>query len=171
MSLSMDLSPVAETAVDTTHHILSPVVASVVVDFDKTVLLQMVLFSLLILVLKPLLLDPMLRVFSLREERTDGAKAEARAMQERAAEILCNYEKEVAKVRSQATEQRDELRRETAALEASIIEDASAAAAKIAAEGRSKIQGELASLESDLQKLGGTLANNIGSRILGRNLV
>ena len=57
-------------------------------DFDKTVLYQMALFMILMAVLKPLLFDPMMKIFALREERTDGAKAEARELQERAGELL-----------------------------------------------------------------------------------
>jgi len=36
-------------------------------DFDNTVILQALLFTLLILILNPLLLDPMLRILALRE--------------------------------------------------------------------------------------------------------
>ena len=35
-------------------------------DFDKTVLYQMLLFVVLMVVLKPLLFDPMLKIFALR---------------------------------------------------------------------------------------------------------
>lgn len=145
-------------------------IAAVTVDFDKTVFIQMALFALLILVLKPLLLDPMLRVFTLREERTDGAKAEARGMQERAAEILANYEKEVAKVRSEATAEREALRRETAKLEAEILAEARAAAEAIALEGRTRIRTDIAALQKDLDSQAQTLAKEIGSRVLGREL-
>jgi F-type H+-transporting ATPase subunit b len=146
------------------------VIAAVTVDFDKTVFLHMALFALLILVLKPLLLDPMLRVFTLREERTDGAKAEARALQERAAEILANYEKEVAKVRAEATVEREALRKQTAKLEAEIMTEGRAAADAIAQEGRRRIETEIASLQKDLEVQAHTLAREIGSRVLGREL-
>jgi len=170
MSLSVDLSPVVEIVADTTLNTLPPVVASVTVDFDKSVLIQMAIFATLILVLKPLLIDPMLRVFSLREERTDGAKSEARSMQEKAAEILTNYESEVAKVRAEAAAQRDELRKDAAQLEAKIIDEARAGAEAITSEGRLRIEAEVASLESDLAKQGTALAKEIGSRVLGRSL-
>jgi hypothetical protein len=41
--------------------------AGVVIDVDRTLLLQMALFAFLVVILKPLLLDPVLKVFTLRE--------------------------------------------------------------------------------------------------------
>jgi F-type H+-transporting ATPase subunit b len=145
-------------------------IAAVTVDFDKTVFIQMALFALLILVLKPLLLDPMLRVFALREERTDGAKAEARAMQERAAEILSNYEKKVAEVRAEATAEREALRRQTAKLEAEILAEGRAAAERIAAEGRERIAREIAAVQAELKPRAQNLSAEICRTALGREV-
>src|SRR5690606_9564812 len=52
----------------------SALLASVTVDLDKSVFVQMALFGVLILILDPLLFRPLLRLFALREERTDGAR-------------------------------------------------------------------------------------------------
>lgn len=146
-------------------------IAAVTVDFDKSVFIMMALFALMIVVMKPLLLDPMLRVFALREERTDGAKAEARAMQEKAADILSNYEAEVAAVRAQATADRDALRKETARLEAEILAEAREAAERIAKDGRVRIEAEVHALERDLDARAAGLAKEMASRVLGRELV
>ncbi len=164
------MSPLSEGALPSAINKVSPVIAAVTVDFDKSVFIMMALFALLIVVLKPLLLDPMLRVFALREERTDGAKAEARAMQEKAAEILRNYENEVKKVRAEATAERDALRKETARVEAQILAEARDAAEAIAQEGRDKIGSELAALQKDLDAQAAGLAKEIGSAVLGREL-
>ncbi len=166
----MDMSPLTEGALPSAINKVSPVIAAVTVDFDKSVFVMMALFALLIVVLKPILLDPMLRVFALREERTDGAKAEARAMQERAAEILSNYEAEVAKVRAEATAERDALRKETARVEAEILAEAREAAEAISREGRERIATEIANLSRDLDARAEGLAKEIGSRVLGREL-
>ena len=103
----------------------------VTLDFDNTVIFQAALFLLLFLVLRPLLFDPMLRIFALREERTEGAKATARELQERAGELLTKYETELSRVTRSATEERDKLRAETARLEAEIMRDARDAVTKI----------------------------------------
>src|SRR5690242_15368031 len=65
------------------------------IDFDLTFVGQMVVFAALILVMKPLLLDPILGLFAEREKRTDGARAAAREMQEKAGELLRRYEHEL----------------------------------------------------------------------------
>ena len=169
MSL-MVTSHLAEDAAGAVYQPLSPILLAVNVDLDKGVLIQMALFSVMIVVLKPLLFDPMLRVFSLREERTDGAKAEARKMQERAADILANYERELAKVRAEAAAERDVLRRETAELEASILGEARSAAELIVAEGRERISREVGALDTELRAREMELSNQITSRVLGREV-
>lgn len=170
MSQSVDMSLLTLAEIPSAIKPMPPLIAAVTVDFDKSVFLMMALFALLIVVLKPLLLDPMLRVFALREERTDGAKAEARAMQEKAADILSNYEAEVAKVRAEATAERDALRKETARLEAEILAEARASAESIASEGRQRIESEIAGLQKELDAQAAGLAKEIGSRVLGREL-
>ena len=44
------------------------------VDFDATFLVQLILFVALTLVLKPLLFDPMLKLFEQREHLIDGLR-------------------------------------------------------------------------------------------------
>ncbi|MFO0565344.1 MAG: ATP synthase F0 subunit B [Polyangiaceae bacterium] len=103
------------------------------IDFDKTFVVQMLIFAALIVVLKPLLFDPVLKVFEEREKRTDGARAEARRMQEEAG--LGRYESELEKIHRVAGEERDHLRSETAKLEAEILAEARAVAGRIVEEG------------------------------------
>src|SRR6185312_2944491 len=69
------------------------------VDFDSTFLIQFVLFAGLTICLKPLLFDPMLKLFEEREKRTDGAKLQARKIDEKSASALAKYETEMAKAR------------------------------------------------------------------------
>lgn len=122
----------------------------VTLDFDYTVILQAALFTALLLILKPLLFDPMLRIFALREERTDGARAAAREMQERAGDLLTKYEQEIAKVSAVAAEERDKMRAETAKLEAEIMREAREAAGKIIEQGRKRIEAEVNSIRFEL---------------------
>lgn len=151
-------------------HSVTHLLGSVNVDFDKSVLIQMALFSVLIVILKPLILDPMLRLFALREERTDGAKADARAMQERAAEILSNYEAEVGKVRAEASLERDTLRRETAQMEEQILGEARKAAEQVSQDGRARIATEIGLLEKELASQAQGHARAICAQVLGREL-
>ena len=140
------------------------------IDFDLTFVGQMVVFAALILVLKPLLLDPILSLFAEREKRTDGAKAAAREMQEKAGELLRKYEHELEKVQRVAAEERDKMRAETARLEAAQMHEARELAAKIVEEGRSRIEEEIHEIRFDLGRDSERLARDIASRVLGREV-
>ncbi|MGC4091467.1 MAG: ATP synthase F0 subunit B [Polyangiaceae bacterium] len=142
----------------------------VTLDFDNTVILQAALFTVLILLLRPLLFDPMLRVFALREERTDGARATARELQEKAGELLTKYENELSRVTRSAAEERDKLRAETARLEAEIMREAREAVGKIIEQGRKSIEAEVEKVRFDLGRESERTAQLIVSRVLGREV-
>lgn len=164
------MSPILESAARAAETPFRPLLAAVTVDLDRSVLLQMVLFSVLIVLLKPLLFEPMLRVFALREERTEGARAQARGMQERAADILANYEKELAKIRVVAAEERNKVRTETAKLESKILEEAHEASTRILEDGRRQIAAELQAIREELALRSSALAQDIGRQVLGREV-
>lgn len=148
----------------------APLLAEVKVDFDRSVLLQMALFAVLVAVLKPLLFDPMLKLFALREEKTEGAKSQAREMQERAGEILTRYERELSKARQDAGQAREATRKETALLEAQIVTDSRAAAESITEAGRVTIQAELQKLKAGLESQSRELSTLVSKNILGREI-
>ena len=81
------------------------------VDFDATFLVQLVLFVGLTLVLKPLLFDPVLRLFEEREKLIDGAKMQARHIDEKSGAALATYEAEMAKARAEGNAERERVRK------------------------------------------------------------
>jgi F-type H+-transporting ATPase subunit b len=137
-------------------------------DFNNTVVYQVVIFVFLIVVLKPLLFDPMLKVFGLREERTEGARDAARELDEQAGELLTRYEAELARVSRAAAEERDRSRAETSKLETQILNEAREASAKIVEEGRRRIDTEVNAIRFELGKQSERLASDIATRVLGR---
>lgn len=140
------------------------------IDFDKTFVLQMCIFVVLILALKPLLFDPVLKVFEEREKRTEGARAEARAMQEEAGELLRRYESELEKIHRVAAEERDHLRAETTKLEAEILKEARGVSTRIVEEGRKRIEGEISSIRFDLGRQAEQISREVAARVLGREV-
>lgn len=140
----------------------------VTIDFDRTVWIQMALFTALILILTPTLFRPLLRLFDERERRTEGARGEARAMQERAAQVLAKYEAELEKVQRVAAEERERVRAETLKLESSILEEAQKATARIVEEGRQRIATEVTRLKAQLDGRSQDLGEAIVSRTIGR---
>src|SRR5260370_20880929 len=91
------------------------------VDFDATFLVQVVLFVALTVALKPLLFDPMLKLFEEREKLIDGAKAQARKIDETSAAALGIYEAEMAKTRTAGNAERDAARAEALKRENEIL--------------------------------------------------
>jgi F-type H+-transporting ATPase subunit b len=141
---------------------------SVSLDLDNTVVFQLAIFLILMLVLEPLVFSPILRIFALREERTEGERARARELEEEAGSLLERYEQEVARVNQVAAEERDRARAETAKLEAEILEEARKSVARIVDEGRNRIATEVGKMRFDLGKESERLAQDVAARILGR---
>lgn len=139
-------------------------------DFDLTFVLQMVVFATLIVVLKPLLFEPVLRIFQEREQRTEGARDSARAMQEEAGELLSRYEKELAKVHDVARQERDRVRAEAAKVEAEVMAQARETANHILDEGRKRLDDERRQLQFALGRESERLARNVAEAVLGRSL-
>lgn len=154
-----------------TLHALPHLLASAIsVDFDLTFLAQFVLFAAFITVLKPLLFDPLLRVFEEREKRTEGAKKEAREMDAEAGDLGKRYDAALEKVRQEAGRDREKLRGETAALEARIMAEAREESAKILEIGKARIATDVAALRTELDRARPELAAQIASRILDREV-
>lgn len=139
-------------------------------DFDLTFVLMMVVFATLIVVLNPLLFQPVLRVFEERERRTEGARDSARAMQEEAGELLSRYEKELAKVHEVARLERDRIRTEAAKVEAEVMAQARETANRIVEEGHQRIERERRQIEFALGRESERLARNVAEAVLGRSL-
>lgn len=140
------------------------------IDFDLTFVGQMVVFTVLFVVLRPLLFDPVLALFEERERRTDGARTSAREMQEKAGELLRRYEQEIKKVQRVAAEERDRVRAETARLEAEELRAAREVTEKVVADGRARIQEEVHAIRFELGQNAERLARDIAGRVLGREV-
>ena len=166
----MLLELVSATAASALEGATKAMAGGVPLDFDRTVLLQIVVFAVLIVALKPLLFDPVLKVFALREERTEGARAAARELQEKAGELLQRYEKELEHVKQVAAEERDLLRAETSKLEAEILREARDATTRIVEEGRRKIETEVNSIRVAVGAESEKVAQMIVERVVGQGI-
>lgn len=150
---------------------LPPIASGAIsVDFDLTFLAQFVLFTFFILLLKPLLFDPLLRVFEEREKRIEGVRAGAREMDEEAGALITRYEQELEKIRQEAGQERERLRREAATLEAKILAEARAETARFLEEGKARITSEVSQMRTELEAAQPALAAEIATRVLGREV-
>jgi len=139
-------------------------------DIDRTMLVQMAIFVFLIVVLSPLLFKPLLRLFEERERRTEGARTDARQMQEKAENLLVRYQAKLEEVKRIANEERDRLRLETMQLESKILDEARTATAKFVEAGRRQIEREVSKIRLDMGLVSQSIAREIGSKLLGRRI-
>lgn len=157
---------------NTTSHLLAGTTSGggVNLDFDLTFLIQMVAFAALIIILRPLLFDPLMKLFEERERRTEGAKVLARRMDEKAGELLRRYEAELEAVRRAASQEREKLRAEGQRLEAQILAEGRAEVARLIEQGRAKLDVERRAIRADLTGRAADIARDIASRVLGREV-
>jgi F-type H+-transporting ATPase subunit b len=140
------------------------------VDFDWTFLVQVVLFVGLTLFLKPVLFDPMLQLFEERERRIDGAKVQARKIDEKSANALAQYEAAMAKARAAATSERDKIRAEALKHEQDILGSVRASAARTLDEGKRAALADADRVRATLKGEAATLARDLAGRVLGREV-
>jgi F-type H+-transporting ATPase subunit b len=142
----------------------------VVVDLDITIVGQIVLLLILLVVLKPLLFDPMLKLFEEREKRIDGARVQARRMDEASAGALTKYETEMQHARAAGNVEREKLRAEGTKEENEILGKVRESTSKMLEEGRSRLTGEAGQVRKALQGESATLGRQLASRILGHEV-
>ncbi|HEX4448400.1 MAG TPA: ATP synthase F0 subunit B, partial [Polyangiaceae bacterium] len=124
----------------------------------------------LTLILKPLLFDPMLKLFEERERRIDGAKMQARKIDEKSASALAKYESEMAKARAQANAEREKIRAEAQRKEQEIMGAMRVSTARTLEEGKQRAHAEAQRVRATLKGEATTLARDLAGRVLGREV-
>jgi len=142
----------------------------VIVDLDVTLVGQVVLFLVLLVVLKPLLFEPMLKLFEEREKRIEGAKLQARKMDEASAGALTKYEGEMQKARAAGNAERDKLRGQGAKEESEILGEVRKATSATLDEGRKRLATEVTEVKKALAAQSATLGRELASRVLGHEV-
>lgn len=140
------------------------------VDADATIVVHIVLFLILLAVLKPLLFDPMLKLFEEREIRTEGAKKKAAEEDKKTADAQGKYDEGMAKARAEGNVERDKLRGEGLKKEADILAKVRAEAQKTLEEGRSRVAAEGDTARKALEIEATNLGRDLASRVLGREV-
>jgi F-type H+-transporting ATPase subunit b len=142
----------------------------VTVDFDLTVVVQLGLFLVLLVILKPALFDPMMRLFEEREKRIEGTRNEARKENERSAKAKSKAMAIVAKGREAGSAERDALRAEGQKREAELMNLVRAESAATLERGRADIGNEAKAAREQLRTDARALGRDMASRVLGREV-
>jgi F-type H+-transporting ATPase subunit b len=142
----------------------------VTVDFDWTLFIQVGFVVVLFVLLKPMLFDPMLKLFEERERRIDGARKEARKIDEESALALSKYEAAMAKAHAEGNAVRERERAAARAAEADILANMRKEVHEYTERARKDLAEELARARSELAPQSRELARALASRLLGREV-
>lgn len=139
-------------------------------DVDGTALVQLGVFLLTMLVLRPLLWKPYLRVREERTRRVDGFREDAKRLEGEAAARLSKVEAELAEARRTGSQERARVRQEAQKREQEILAQAQAAAQKTIVEAKAKVEAALSSERSNLKTRAEALGREAAERVLGRRV-
>lgn len=144
--------------------------SAVNVDLDATFVMQLILFAAFAVVMKDLIFDPLLRVFEAREKMSVGAIGEAREMDEQAIKLKQDYDGRLEGVRKEAAVDRERIRSKVKRMEGELMNDARSAMQERLDSGMAKLDGEITSIRDDLESQRASLAADIASKVLGRDV-
>jgi F-type H+-transporting ATPase subunit b len=145
--------------------------AAISVDLHwPLVAIQLVLFVGLTLVLKPVLFDPMLKLFEEREKRIDGTRMKARQIDEQSAGALAKYEAEMARARALANADREKIRADALKREQEILGAVRVATAKALEAGKRAAHTEADKVRAALKRDAAAMARDLAGRALGREV-
>ena len=140
------------------------------VDLDSSLFIHLGLFLVLLIVLKPTLFDPMMRLFEEREKRIEGTRHQATKEDRRSAKALATYEASLGKAREEGARERDRLRAEGQKREAELMALVRAESAKTLETGRRATGKDAVEARAMLRSEASTLGREMASRVLGREV-
>ena len=152
------------------HQALVLAAAHPLIDIDWTVLVQFVLFLVLFAVANALLFQPYLRLRERRKLGIEGARAEAERMGAQAESKLADYQKQLAAARGRANEEGRKVRAEGISHEKEVTDRARAEAQKAIDEATTRMRTEAEAARLQLLPQASTLARQIASKLLGREV-
>jgi F-type H+-transporting ATPase subunit b len=141
-----------------------------IIDLNGTIWIQLALFGIAFLILRPLVFRPMVALFEARESAIEGSKLEALRLQDEAAAESEEFDEEMRKLRLQAGEERDRLRAEGKRLERTVIERVQQETDRQLAEADAQLSREAAKMRSEINDSVPALAKQIASKLLEREV-
>src|SRR5689334_2884311 len=137
---------------------------------DYTFVVQIALFVALWIVLKRFWFDPALRIVRERAARSDGAIAEARAIQAEAERLRAEHAGALDKVRAEAQHEMQHIVHEAEAEQKRIIGEAREEAQRTITDVRARIAEDVAVARQGLRDSADDLARIVAEKVLGRGV-
>ena len=140
------------------------------IDFDGTVVVQLVLFLVVFVIANRFLFQPYLQLRERRRAGIEGARAEAERMTAQADAKLADYEKQLIVARDRANEEGRKVRLEAAAHEREVTDAAKKSAQKATDEAQAAMRRDTDAARAQLMPQAEALARSISSKLLGREV-
>lgn len=141
-----------------------------VIDLDASLFVQMAIFFVAFFILKSLVFRPTMALFEARDKAIDGAKAEAKQMQEEAAQKREHFEAELRKVSASANEERERLRSEAQKLARQLTESARSEAIGAQKAAKDRLDAQATEVRSAALAQVPAIARELTSKLLGRSV-
>lgn len=140
------------------------------VDINYTLFVQLANFIFLIIVLNFLLLKPVMKHLSGREDKIKSSHDDAKENAARAEELLAEFDRELADARMKASQAYNGLQQEGAAVQRERIATAKAEAQKEVEAARAAIAAEAGKAREILKAEMEKLPREMASKLLGRTI-
>jgi len=150
--------------------LMSLAAGGAILDIDGSVFVQLFIFIVMALVATRWLFRPYLKMREDRHQGIDGAKDEAKKLSAEADAQLADYEQKLAAARSRANDEQRKIRAEAAAHQSDVTEKARAKAQTTIDVARAKVETEVEAARKELLPQAETIAQNIATKLLGREL-
>jgi F0F1-type ATP synthase membrane subunit b/b' len=150
--------------------VAAPVKDPPLIDFDSTVLIQLVVFVITALVLSRFLFRPFLAMRAARHVGIEGAREEAGRMDDQAKAQIVDYETRFSKAKAKANDERAKIRNEAAERERSITDAARKETDSAIESARATLGKEADAARKSLEPRAQEIARIIAAKVLGREV-
>jgi F-type H+-transporting ATPase subunit b len=140
------------------------------IDFDLTVLIQLVVFVLTALILSRFLFRPFLAMRAARSEGIEGAREQATRMDDEAKAKIVDYDARFAKARTRANDERAKVRAEAASREREITDAARKDTDATLEAARKSLETDATAARQALAPRADEIARSIVKKVLGREV-
>jgi len=141
-----------------------------VISVDWTLGLQFVNFIILLIVLNKLLYKPLAKIIAERREKIEGSYARAKDLQADIDEKMARYQQQLSDAKALANAERAKLKKAASEEEAGMLAEAHEKASARLLSIKEQVAAEAADASKTLQKEAKSLAGQIATKILGREL-
>ena len=141
-----------------------------VIDLDASIFIQMGIFFVAFFILKALVFNPTMQLFDAREQAIDGAKAEAKRMQDEAVAKREHFEGELRRVSAASNEERENARLEAQKLARQLTEQARSQALATQKAAKDRLDLQAAEVRKNALAQVPAIARELTSKLLGRSV-